>query len=103
MILVKGLVVLYGIVTTIAGVINRPNIGVVASILFSVTGLGMAGGTIFLKNDALLILLIFCFIILHILAIWVGIMKNGALTLSHHIVRLFFHMAVLFVVYYLSK
>lgn len=84
---------LYAVLTGIAGMVQWKETGFqVRSLLF----VAVAGGimvTLFLPNkNLILVLLIVIFLLLHILAIVEGMMKNGKLTYSHHIIRLIVHL-----------
>ena len=103
MTVVKGLVILYGVLTLMAGVLNRVKIGKTMSVLFTLTGLGLVGASVYLNGNVLFIFWMICFIMLHILAIWIGIVVNRRLAYSHHLIRFGFHLFVLFALYHFTK
>lgn len=95
-----GLIAVYAILTSLAGIVELGNSGFkLKTSLFIIIGAVMLISLFILNNGMLFILLIVCFIALHILAIWMGIDLNGKITYSHHIVRFVIHLIFLFLFY----
>ncbi|WAA10984.1 hypothetical protein [Fervidibacillus albus] len=55
------------------------------------------------SKDLQFVLLIFAFILLHLLAIAQGIKTNGHITISHHVIRFIFHCIIVLMVYKFIK
>ena len=99
-----GLIAVYAVLTLLAGIVELRNTGFqIQTFLFIITGVVMLVSLFFLNNGTLFILLIVCFIVLHLLAVLMGIALNGHLTYSHHVIRFIIHLMLLFLVYKFVK
>ena len=100
----NGLIGFYAVLTGLAGLIQLKGNGFqVQSILFIAVSSGILG-MLFIPNKSwMLVLLILAFVLLHILAVAQGLLSNGRLTYSHHIVRFIFHCILVLLVYKFIK
>ncbi|MCL1697692.1 MULTISPECIES: hypothetical protein [unclassified Lysinibacillus] len=94
------LIGVYALLTGIASLHQLKENGFqVRTFLFMVVAISILV-TILIPNKALvLLLLIFEFVLLHVLAIAEGLLTNKQLRYSHHIVRFIFHCILLLIVY----
>lgn len=98
------LIGLYALLTGIAGVNQWKEVGYnVRALLFVIVSVGIIVILCMPNKDLLFILLIIAFVLVHLLAIFQGILKNGQLTYSHHIIRFIFHCIIIFMVYNFIK
>ncbi|QFG00486.1 hypothetical protein PB01_17685 [Psychrobacillus glaciei] len=98
------LISLYAILTGVAGIVQWKETGFqIRSLLFVIVAMGMLVTLFLLNKNMMFVSLIVLFIVLHILAIAEGMLKNGKLTYSHHIIRLNFHLVLLVFVFILIK
>lgn len=95
------LIGLYAVLSGIAGVMQwHEKEYPVQSFLFVAVSIGILI-TIYLPNrNWMFTCLILAFILLHLLAIVQGLLTNGELTYSHHIIRFIFHCVLILMVYY---
>lgn len=103
-IIIYVLIGLYAVLTGMAGVMQwKENKYQMQSFLFVIVSIGILV-TIFIPNkDWMFILLILAFVLLHILAVAEGLMINGQLRYSHHIIRFIFHCILVLLVYNFIK
>lgn len=99
-IITYGLIAVYAVLTSLAGIVELRNSGFkLQTFLFIIIGAVMLLSLFILNNGTLFILLMVCFIVLHLLAILMGFELNGKLTYSHHVIRFVIHLVFLFLVY----
>ena len=98
------LIGLYASLTAIAGVKQWNEVGFqLRYLLFVIVSIGILF-IIFISNKVWMFrLLIVAFILLHLLAISEGVLANGRLKYSHHIVRFLFHCVITGLVYKFIK
>lgn len=98
--IVYVLIGVYALLTGIAGLHQWKENGFqIRTFLFVVISISILV-TIFLPNKALvLMLLIFEFVLLHVLTVVEGLLTNKQLRYSHHIVRFIVHCILLLLVY----
>lgn len=98
------LIGLYAFLTGIAGMKQWKEVGYhVQALLFMIVSICIIVILFIPSKDWLFLLLILGFILLHILAIVQGILKNGRLMCSHHIIRFIFHCIIALMVYKFIK
>ena len=94
------LIGLYAFLMGLAGIKQWKDVGYhVRTLLFVIVSTGIIL-ILFIPNKYLLfLLLIFSFVLLHILTIINGLVTNGRVNYSHHIIRFIFHCIILLMVY----
>ncbi|MGE7948610.1 hypothetical protein [Lysinibacillus sp. NPDC093688] len=97
------LIGLYALLTGVAGLQQWKENGYqVRTFLFVVLSISIFV-TLFLPNKSLvLMLLILEFVLLHVLAVAEGLVKNKQLRYSHHLVRFIFHCILLLMVIFIQ-
>ncbi|WP_381427841.1 hypothetical protein [Sporosarcina thermotolerans] len=99
-----GLIGFYAVLTGVAGIHQLKENGFqVQSILFIVVSSGILGMLFIPNKDWMLVLLLLAFVLLQILAVVQGVLSNGRLTYTHHIVRFLFHCILVLLVYKFIK
>lgn len=94
------LVGLYAVLTGVAGVVRWIQTGLeVRTTLFVLVSFAMLVALFIPNKKTMLIILIIAFILMHILAITEGLLNNGELTYSHHLIRFIFHVTLVFLIY----
>ena len=98
------LIGLYAFLTGVAGIQQCREVGFhVRGLLFVVVSIGIIIVLFIPSKDLQFELLIFAFILLHLLAIAQGITTNGRIKFSHHIIRFIFHCIIILMVYKFMK
>ncbi|WP_274309013.1 hypothetical protein [Solibacillus daqui] len=98
------LIGLYAFLTGLAGIKQWKDVGYhVRALLFVIISTGIILILFIPNKDLLFILLIFLFILLHILTIIQGKVTNGRIKYGHHIIRFIFHSIILLMVYKFIK
>lgn len=99
-IIIYVLIGLYAILIGMAGVSQlKENDFRVRSIFFVVLPISMLLILFVPNKSSMFIMLIVAFIIMHLLSIAEGILTNGKLIYSHHIIRFIFHVILVLLVY----
>ena len=100
MLIIYMFIGLYALLTGLAGIQQWRDRGFhIWYLLFIIISLSMLV-TMFLQNKGFVFtLLLFEFVLLHILAIAEGMITNGKLKYNHHIIRFIFHCIILTMVY----
>ncbi|QDQ02187.1 hypothetical protein FOH38_17795 [Lysinibacillus fusiformis] len=103
-IIVYVLIGLYAFLTGIAGMMQWKAGGFqVRAFLFVVVSIGMFAILFIPNKDWTFIWLVLAFVLLQIVAVAEGMLTNGRLTYSHHIIRLIFHCIIALLVYIYIK
>lgn len=98
------LIGLYAFLMGIAGLKQWREVGYhVRALLFVSISMGITVILFIPSKDLQLLLLILAFILLHILTIAQGIVTNGRINYSHHIIRFIFHSIIILMVYKFIK
>ena len=95
------LVGLYAVLTGVAGITQWKGNGFqVRTFLFIIVSICMLGILWYLNKIIMLDILIVIFIIIQSLAVLEGLITNGKIRFSHHIMRFIFHIVLIFFVYH---
>ena len=98
------LIGMYASLTAIAGVKQWNEVGFqLRTLLFVILSIGILVILFIPNKDWMFTLLIIVFTLFHILAIAEGMLTNGRLKYSHHIVRFTFHCIIVVLVYKFIK
>ena len=91
---------LYASLTGIAGIKQWKEVGYhTRAFLFVITSICIILILFIQNKDLLFILLIVAFVVLHMLTIIQGVVTNGRINFSHHIIRFIFHSIIILMVY----
>ena len=98
------LIGLYAFLMAIAGIKQWKEVGYhVRALLFVLVSIGLILIFFIPNKDWLFIVLILSFVLLHILTMVQGIVTNGRINYSHHIIRFIFHSIIILMVYKFIK
>ncbi|WP_277584061.1 hypothetical protein [Psychrobacillus antarcticus] len=98
------LIGLYAFLTGIAGIKQWKGVGYhVRALIFVSVSIGIIVILFIPSKDLQFVLLILAFILLHTLTMSQGIVTNGRIKYSHHIIRFIFHSIIVLMVYKFIK
>jgi hypothetical protein len=98
------LIGLYAVLTGLAGIIQWKEAGFRLPVFsFVIVSISIVGILFIPNKDWLFRLLIFTFVLYHVLAVIEGLFSNGRLKISHHFIRFVFHCIMILLVYKFIK
>ncbi|GGP09610.1 hypothetical protein [Oceanobacillus neutriphilus] len=99
-IVIYFLVGLYAVLTGIAGAVKWRQTGIrLQPVLFVFVSFTMLVALFIPNKNIMFIILIAASVLMHILAVAEGLLTNGKLTPSHHLIRFIFHLSLVLLIY----